>query len=76
VLLHAAVFVAVLYALWALKGSRETWTAGSDYLGSRGNKLTAIGKWRSDGGKTRQLFWSWRLRRYVWIPEGASLRQA
>jgi hypothetical protein len=91
VLLHAAVFVAVLFGLWAWRKACsarrmysgydddmdtydddvEAYTAGSNWKGSRGHKLTAVGQYkRGKKGKTMQRFWDGTARRWVWINGG------
>ena len=80
VVLHAAVFVAVLFALWAWRkaSSRrmmysgydddvEAYTVGSKWKGIKGHNLTAINKYARSGTKTYQRMWDHTARKWVWV---------
>ena len=86
VVLHAAVFVAVLFALWAWRkaSSRrmmysgydddvETYTVGSRWRGLRGHNLTAINMYKKDGTRTFQRMWDDNDRKYYWVSNDQKL---
>ncbi len=75
VLLHAAVFVAVLYALWAWRRTSsyddmETYAAGTRLRDAgNGHIFVATKKWKLNkySDKWEQLYWDSGNRMWVWL---------
>ena len=90
VVLHAAVFVAVLFALWAWRKACsarrmysgydddvETYTVGSKWKGIKDHNLTASNRILRRGTLRWQRFWDNNDRKWVWVnPTNTKIRRA